>query len=328
MKIKLMTSGLVMLVLLLSACAQAGTPSTPTGQGASAPERTIRIGMANLSLCCAYFIGMSDAVKQEASVYPNVELIVTDANGEAEKLTSDIEDLIAKKVDGIIISGAWLEAAPAALEAINKAGIPVVLVDRKLKGGEYTSYVGPDNFTIGQQNGRYIAERLGGQGRLVVLRGGPADNSIGLDRTNGVLDIVKQHAGIEVVMAPDFGGWSTDGGLKLMENMLATYDKIDAVFCENDSMCLGAQQAIADAGRTDEMFLVGVDGQKEALVQIMQGTNYAATGLNNSDQIGRAAFHRLMAILAGAKAPKDTILPSPLITKENVQRYYNPDSVF
>jgi ABC-type sugar transport system substrate-binding protein len=328
MKIKLMTSVLVMLVLLLSACAQAGTPSTPTGQGASAPERTIRIGMANLSLCCAYFIGMSDAVKQEASVYPNVELIVTDANGEAEKLTSDIEDLIAKKVDGIIISGAWLEAAPAALEAINKAGIPVVLVDRKLKGGEYTSYVGPDNFTIGQQNGRYIAERLGGQGRLVVLRGGPADNSIGLDRTNGVLDIVKQHAGIEVVMAPDFGGWSTDGGLKLMENMLATYDKIDAVFCENDSMCLGAQQAIADAGRTDEMFLVGVDGQKEALVQIMQGTNYAATGLNNSDQIGRAAFHRLMAILAGARAPKDTILPSPLITKENVQRYYNPDSVF
>jgi ABC-type sugar transport system substrate-binding protein len=113
-----------------------------------------------------------------------------------------------------------------------------------------------------------------------------------------------------------------------MENMLATYDKIDAVFCENDSMCLGAQQAIADAGRTDEMFLVGVDGQKEALVQIMQGTNYAATGLNNSDQIGRAAFHRLMAILAGARAPKDTILPSPLITKENVQRYYNPDSVF
>jgi ABC-type sugar transport system substrate-binding protein len=93
-------------------------------------------------------------------------------------------------------------------------------------------------------------------------------------------------------------------------------------------MCLGAQKAIADAGRTDEMFLVGVDGQKEALVQIMQGTNYAATGLNNSDQIGRAAFHRLMAILAGVKATKDTILPSPLITEENVQRYYNPDSVF
>ena len=66
-----------------------------------------------------------------------------------------------------------------------------------------------------------------------------------------------------------------------------------------------------------------------ALVNIMQaGSNYAATGLNNSDQIGRAAFHRMMAILAGAKAPQKTVLPSPLITKDNVCRHYNPDSVF
>jgi ribose transport system substrate-binding protein len=59
-----------------------------------------------------------------------------------------------------------------------------------------------------------------------------------------------------------------------------------------------------------------------------EGSNYACTGLNNSDQIGRAAFHRLMAILAGAEPPKDTILPSPLITKDNVIKFYNPDSVF
>jgi len=76
------------------------------------------------------------------------------------------------------------------------------------------------------------------------------------------------------------------------------------------------------------MFLVGVDGQKEALLEILNGTNYAATGLNNSDQIGRAAFHRLMAILAGAKAPKYTILPSPRITIDNVVKYYDPNSLF
>jgi len=163
---------------------------------------------------------------------------------------------------------------------------------------------------------------------MAVLRGGPADNSIGLDRTNGMLSVVEKSE-IKVEMAPDWGGWSSDGGFKLMENMLAKYDKIDAVFCENDSMCLGAQKAIADAGRSDEMFLCGVDGEKAALVAIMtEGSNYACTGLNNSDQIGRAAFHRLMAILAGAEAPKDTVLPSPLITKDNVVKFYNPDSVF
>jgi ABC-type sugar transport system substrate-binding protein len=178
------------------------------------------------------------------------------------------------------------------------------------------------------QDGQYIVQRLGGKGRLLDIRGGPADNSIGLDRTNGMLSEVEK-SDIEVVMAPDFGGWSSDGGFTIMEDMLAKYDKIDVVFCENDSMCLGAQKAIADAGRSDEMFLCGVDGEKAALVAILaEGSNYACTGLNNSDQIGRAAFHRIMAILAGSQTPKDTVLPSPLITKDNAPRYYNPDSVF
>jgi len=170
-------------------------------------------------------------------------------------------------------------------------------------------------------------QRLAGEGRMVVLRGGPEDNSIGLDRTNGMLSEVEKSK-IAVIKAPNFGDWSEDGGFTLMADLLAQYDKIDVVFCENDSMCLGAQKAIQDAGRNDEMFLVGVDGQKEALLQILNGTNYAATGLNNSDQIGRAAFHRLMAILAGAEAPQDTVLPSPLITSDNVARFYDPDSIF
>jgi ribose transport system substrate-binding protein len=293
----------------------------------TAQEATIKIGMVNYTLCCAYFIGMSDAVQEEAAFYPNIQVIVTDAGGDAAKLTSDVEDVLAQNPTGIIISGGPLEAAPAALDAIKAAGVPVVLVDRKLKGGDYTSWIGPDNYTIGVQDGQYIVDRLAGKGRLVVLRGGPEDNSIGLDRTNGMLSEVDKSQ-IEVIKAPDFGGWSEDGGFTLMADLLAKYDHIDAVFCENDSMCLGAQKAISDAGRTDEMFLVGVDGQKEALVQILNGTNYAATGLNNSDQIGRAAFHRLMAILAGAAAPTDTVLPSPLITSENVARFYNPDSVF
>ncbi len=297
-------------------------------QAVAQETRTIRIGMVNFTLCCPYFIGMSKAVEEEAAYYDNIEVLVTDANSDAEKLTSDVEDLLAQNVDGVIISGGPLEAAPAALDAIQQAGVPVVLVDRLLKGGEYTSWVGPDNYTIGVQDGQYIVDRLGGEGLLVVLRGGPADNSIGLDRTNGMLSVVEQ-SNIQVEMAPDFGGWSSDGGFTLMEDMLARFDKIDAVFCENDSMCLGAMNAIADAGRSEEMFLCGVDGEKAALEAIMaEGSNYACTGRNNSDQIGRAAFHRLMAILAGANPPHDTVLPSPLITIDNVLRHYDPDSVF
>jgi ribose transport system substrate-binding protein len=318
---KLVTSVLLILVIVVGVCAPAAVTRV------TAQEKTIKIGMVNYTLCCAYFIGMSDAVQEEAAFYPNIQVIVTDAGGDAAKLTADVEDVLAQNPTGLIISGGPLEAAPAALDAIKAAGVPVVLVDRKLKGGDYTSWIGPDNYTIGVQDGQYIVDRLAGAGRLIVVRGGPEDNSIGLDRTNGMLSEVDKSQ-IEVIKAPDFGDWSEDGGFTVMADQLAKYDHIDAVFCENDSMCLGAQKAISDAGRTDEMFLVGVDGQKEALVQILNGTNYAATGLNNSDQIGRAAFHRLMAILAGAAAPQDTVLPSPLITIENVARFYNPDSVF
>ncbi|HEY3325613.1 MAG TPA: substrate-binding domain-containing protein, partial [Novimethylophilus sp.] len=179
-------SSVLLLALVLGACA----PAAATPAAGTAPQaKHFKIGMANFSQCCAYFIGMNKAVIDEASAYPNVEIVSTDANGDAAKLNSDIEDLIAKKVDGIIISGAWLEQLPAAMDSLKKAGIPAVLVDRQWKGG-YTSYVGPQNFTIGQQNGQYIVDRLGGKGTVVVLKGGPADNSIGLNRTNGMLDIV------------------------------------------------------------------------------------------------------------------------------------------
>jgi ribose transport system substrate-binding protein len=110
--------------------------------------------------------------------------------------------------------------------------------------------------------------------------------------------------------------------------LLAQNPDLDAVFCENDSMCLGALKVVEDQGLSDQVIIAGVDGQKEALVAIMDGGAYKSTGLNNSDQIGRAGFHRIMAILAGANAPQDSVFPSPLITDKNVERFYNPDSVF
>jgi len=326
MKRTIVITSVLILAVLIAACGQAAaTPTAETG------PRSLKIGMANFSQCCPYFIGMNNSVIAEAKAYSNITIVSLDANGDAAKFQSDIEDLIAQKVDGVVVSGAWLEEAPAALDALKNAGIPTVLVDRQFGKGSsesYTSYIGPDNYTIGVQDGQYIADRLGGKGVVVELRGGPADNSIGLNRSNGVNSILSTYPEITVVVAPDFGGWSADGGIALMEDMLAANPKIDAVFCENDSMCLGAQTAIADAGRTEEMFMVGVDGELAALEAIMKDTNYAATGLNNSDQIGRAAFHRLMGILGGGTPEKNTYLPSPIITIDNVIKFYNPTGEF
>ncbi len=293
-----------------------------------AAAKDIKIGMVNLSLCCAYFVGMDAAVKDEASHFSNVQVLSTDAKGDVAKLTSDVEDLLNQNVDVFIVSGAWVEAAPAALEAINQAGVPVVMVDRLLQGGDHTAWVGPDNRAIGEGIGDYIAKRLNGEGKVAIIRGGPADNTIGSNRTDGV-KAKLEGTKIEAVVAPGWGEWSADGGFSQMEDLLSKNGDLDAVFCENDSMCLGAQKAITDAGKSDQIFIASVDGEMGTLKEIMkQGSNYGATGRNSSDQIGRAGFNRAMAIIAGGQPEKETALPSPIITGDNAVKYYDETSKF
>ena len=128
-----------------------------------------------------------------------------------------------------------------------------------------------------------------------------------------------EKAGIKVEKAPDFGGWSVDGGFKLMEDMLTKHPEDRRRSSARTTRCARARRRRSRTPAAATRFsLRSVDGEKGTLKEIMtEGTNYGATGLNNSDQIGRAGFHRLMAILAGAEAPKETVLPSPIITKDN-----------
>ncbi|HEY4278273.1 MAG TPA: substrate-binding domain-containing protein [Conexibacter sp.] len=319
----------------LAACGSSSDDSSASGSSSSSDSSTTAssggkdytIGVANFTLGAPYFIAMSRAIQDEGS-RAGVDVKVTDAGSDATKLTTDVQNLIDQKVDGIVISGGPLEAAPAALNAAKQANIPVVMVDRRLKGGDYASWIGPDNLAIGRQAGEYIERRLSGDGTVGIIKGGPADNTIGLDRTNGMLSVLRADPGIRTVAAPDFGNWATDGGVQVAENMLAKNDDIDAIFCENDAMCLGAQKAARDAGRSDDLFLVSADGQKEVLKAILDGTNYGATGANDANKIGRMGYQRLVDILGGQQAEKDTVVPAPEITKDNVEQYYDPNSLF
>jgi ribose transport system substrate-binding protein len=311
-------------VLALALLGCGDDDSDDSGGGTAKEER--KIAVANFTLGAPYFIGISKTVER-AGAKDGVDVSVTDAKGDAVALTTNIEDLLTKDLDGIIISGGPLENAPAALNAIKQKGIPVVLVDRKFQSGDYTSWVGPDNEAIGRQDGEFLAEELGGKGKVGIIRGGPADNSIGKARSDGLKSVLEP-AGFELIVAPEFGEWSSDGGLKVAENLLNQHPDLDAIFCENDSMCLGAQKAIADAGKTGDIVLAGVDGQKEALAAIKEGGNYKVTGLNDAVDMGNAAYDRLMQILDGVEVEKDTVVPSPQITAANVDEFYDPNSEF
>ncbi|MBB5787874.1 substrate-binding domain-containing protein [Jiangella mangrovi] len=312
-----------LLALGLAGCG--GSDDSDDTSGGGGGEETSEggdytIGVANFTLGGPYFNGMDTAIRAQAEDR-GVEAISTDANGDAAKLASDVEDLISRGVDAVIISGGPLESAPAVLNSLSAAGIPVVLVDRQFQTGEYTSWLGPDNERIGVQDGEFIAEYLPDGGKVGIIKGGPADNSIGLARTEGFTSVIGSNPAFEVVEAPDFGGWGSDGGLTVMENLLASHPDMAAVFCENDAMCLGAQRAIENAGLTDQIVLAGVDGQLEALEAIATGGNYVVTGLNSADEIGRLGLDRALDILDGEDVEKDTVVDSPQITQDNAQEH-------
>ncbi|MCG6856935.1 MAG: substrate-binding domain-containing protein [Salaquimonas sp.] len=316
------------LVTLIGAAAFAVAGTT----AALAADGKITIGMANLFYGAPYFAGMDAAVHEEAKVYENVEVISTDAGFDAAKMASDIEDLIAKGVDGLVVSAGPTETIPASLAAIQEAGIPVVFVDRLWKNTNLTTpwnWVGAQNDVMGQVIGEEMVKHLGGKGQILVIKGGPADNSIGIARTEAFTKALSSSPDMTITVAPGFGGWAVDGGYKVMSDMLAKMDNIDGVFCENDSMCLGAQKAAADAGRSDEMVFAASDAGKDTLREMMRdGSNFIATAINDSDQIGRVGFHHLMGMLAGGKLPHITPLYSGLVLPDEAAKIYDPNKVF
>lgn len=294
---------------------------------AAVAQQPKRIGIVTLQMKAPYFIAMVRALEAEGRAN-NVQTFVADGIGDVAKVNSDIEDLLAKGVDGLIMNISPLEALPGGMAAIKKAGKPLVLVNRRLKGGEYDAWIGVDNLNTAAGVGEVIAKHMGGKGHLLMIRGGPEDNSTGNARRDGVLSKVKD-SGIKITFAPEFGRWTEDGGIRVMEDMLTKHKDIDAVFCEGDVMCLGAQKAIADAGRTAQIKIFGFDGQKAAIEQIMKGTNFIATGVNSADEIAKAGFRTMMDLLAGKKpAQQDSTPPVMVVTPENAKQVYRADALF
>ncbi|WP_421854950.1 substrate-binding domain-containing protein [Oricola sp.] len=299
---------------------------------AGAADDKIKIGVANLFYGAPYFAGMDVAVHEEAEVYENIEVISTDAGFDAAKMASDIDDLIAKGVDGLIISAGPTETIPSALLAIEEAGVPVVFVDRLWQNTNLSTpwnWVGAENDVMGRVIGEHMEKHLGGKGHVLVIKGGPADNSIGIARTEAFTEALNSSPDMKITVAPGFGGWAVDGGYKVMSDMLAQHADIDGVFCENDSMCLGAQKAAQDADRSGEMVFGASDAGKDTLREMMrEGSNFIATAVNDSDEIGRVGFHHLIGMLAGAELPNITPLYSGLVLKDEAVKRYDPSKVF
>ena len=192
-------------------------------------------------------VQMDADVEAAAKKHPNLRVIFKDAQNESLTQRAQVEEFVAQGVDLIIISPR--EAAPLTkpvAEAYRK-GIPVIVLDRAVLGDEFTCFIGADNVEIGRAAGKWIREALGGEGKIVELKG--LMTSIpGHDRHNGFVEGLQPDGYLEVVFEGEMQ-WLEPSARKEMESALAIFPRIDLVYAHNDPGAHGAWLAARAAGR-------------------------------------------------------------------------------
>ena len=283
--------------------------------GARAADKKYVIGMSQCNLGEPWRVQMNTDVKTAAEKHPNLEVIFKDAQNDSLKQRAQIEEFVAAKVDLIIVSPK--EAAPLTppvAEAFKK-GIPVIVLDRRVLGSDYTSFIGADNKKIGRNAGAWMVKRLGGKGNIVELKG-LMTSTPGQDRNSGFREGIKG-SDFKVVFEADMK-WLEPNARKEMESALATNPKIDLVYGHNDPGAHGAYLAAKAAGREKEMLFVGIDAlPQEGQAYVRQGILSASFEYPTG---GREAIDEALAIFEGKPVPKEVTLDSRVFTKDNVDK--------
>ena len=210
--------------------------------------------------------------------------------------------------------------------SVKDRGIFVTVVDRGLsRPGIEDVYVAGNNTVMGQVSAEYIIERLGGEGKIVVLRGIPT--TIDNERFDAFMALVEQ-TNIEVLDS-QYANWNRDDGFEVMQDFLTRFPEIDAVWAQDDDIALGVVEALRQAGREDELFVVGGAGMKEIIKGVMEGNELIPVNvLYPPAMIATAMEVTALNFVSDVPILGRYILDSPLITQENAADYYFPDSPF
>lgn len=269
-----------------------------------------------------------NAAMEYERTHPNVKFIITSARLDAAKQIADIEDLISRGVDMVLINAHNGEAIIPALKRLKAAGIPFIAFDRRFPNidpvvQEQKAFIGCSHFDMGKAAGEFIAEALHGAGNVVILDGAPGGSSQ-IERRDGFLSVVKKTPGLKII-ADQVGMWQREKAVQIMENLLQAHPKIDAVWCANDEMALGAVKAAKAAGRLDEMIITGLDGQKDAIKAVIDGEMGMTVRMPDNFP---TALDVAVAVLTGQPYKQETIQPIIVVTKKNAEQMYNPKSIF
>lgn len=257
---------------------------------------------------------MNKEILREALFYPGVNIEVYQAHDDNVRQIQDIESLIKKKVDLLIVAPNEAEAITPVIEKVYDAGIPVILVDRKINSEKYTAYVGADNYEIGRRAGEYIADRLKGKGRVIEIAG-LKGSTPAVERHRGMVEALKAAPDVQVIASVE-AGWFQQKAGEVMDSLLDVYPQVDLVFAQNDRMAIGAYEKARQKKRAGQIAFVGVDAVTDG-VESVAGGRLDATFIypTGGDKVMQVA----MAILRGEPYQRENILSTALVNRANAR---------
>jgi len=300
---------------------------------AFAEGKKIKLGYNVATLANPFFQGMTKGVVDAAAKYPNISLINTNANGDANTQSTMVIDLINQGVDALILNPINANSIVPVVQQAVKKGIPVFTLDRGAACGDcQVNFLETDNQALGREGAQYIAEKLKKrygkvQGNVVDLVG-LIGTTAGDDRDKGFTEEFKKIAAEN----PDFklvarqeGKFDQETSFNLMSQIMAANPQIDAVFNGNDDNAVGALRAIKQASKNVPMddpkhiIVVGIDGTAQALTAIRKG-DMDATLSQNPLTMASQSVKYVDAFFNGdkGKIPQHEFWPHILLSKENI----------
>ncbi len=292
--------------------APAGTSGKPT------------VALVLKTLNHPFFVDMRRGA-QEAADRLGVTLQVQAAEREidVEKQMQIVENVIQTGVQALCITPSGSREIVPALAKAASAKVPIVVVDTRLDskaaadaGVRAATFVGSDNYEGGKLAGEYLVKRSGGTAHVAVLEGIPGHET-GDSRLRGFRDAIKSAPGLTLV-ASQPANWERDQGFNVFQNMLQAHADIDSVFACSDLMALGALEAIAAAGQTGKIRVIGFDALDDARKAIAAGTMEASVAQFPAE-MGRAAVESAVKVIRGETLPPDINVKLELVTKDNVK---------
>jgi inositol transport system substrate-binding protein len=284
-------------------------------QMASAAEKFV-VGYANMADTDVFVMARKNAFIEAAKADPDVEIAFTDANNDAAKQLDQIDNLIAQKVNAIVVVPVDFEGIVPGVEKANEAGIPIIALGIQSAGGKYT-FVGSKNIDAGRMQGQFMHDKLPKDAKILYLQGTP-----------GLYHSQERLKGFEETLArPDVtvlanlpANYDRAEGMKVTEDWIQSFPQFDGIVAANDQMALGALEALKSSDRAKGVMISGVDGTPDALKAIEDG-EMAQSIFQNAAGQAKAAFEVIADLKAGKPAPDEKLVPFESITKDNVAGY-------